>query len=81
MSRLSWRLATVTEPDELTRLMNWYVAHFNEDWEHLYGVTIDTLDNPGWSLTVDLEETPPAGKAFDPILTTFPKRCWTGFGR
>ena len=21
-----------------------------EDWEHLFGVKIDTLDNPGWSL-------------------------------
>ena len=29
----------------------------NDDWEHQYGVKIDTLDNPGWSVTVDLTDT------------------------
>ena len=31
-------------------------------------VSIDTLDNPGWSLTVDLEQTSLAGKHFEPIF-------------
>jgi Immunity protein 53 len=34
-------------------------------WERSFGVEIGTLDNPGWSLKVDLTDTPLAGWAFD----------------
>jgi hypothetical protein len=50
--------ATSTETrDALLGLQHWYARQCNGDWEHSYGVTIDTLDNPGWSLRVDLTET------------------------
>lgn len=26
-------------------------------WEHLYGITINTLDNPGWHVQIDLHDT------------------------
>lgn len=35
----------------------WYADQCNEDWEHEWGVKIETLDNPGWSVSIDLEET------------------------
>ncbi|MGV9580048.1 immunity 53 family protein [Streptomyces sp. NPDC003509] len=38
-------------------LQGWYAAQCNEDWEHEWGIKIDTLDNPGWSVRIDLEET------------------------
>jgi len=41
----------------LARLQSWYAAECNEDWEHSYGITIETLDNPGWLLTIDLVDT------------------------
>lgn len=40
--------------DTLRRLCNWYAAQCDGEWEHHYGVTIGTLDNPGWQLTIDL---------------------------
>jgi hypothetical protein len=58
----------VPEPDGVTWLMNWYLAQCDEDWEHQHGISIDTLDNPGWSLTVDLEQTSLKGKRFEPIF-------------
>jgi hypothetical protein len=33
--------------DLLEWLMRWYAAHCDGEWEHTYGVVIDTLDNPG----------------------------------
>ena|SRR3569832_777436 len=57
----------MVEADNLTWLMNWYLSQCNEDWEHQNGVRICTLDNPGWSLTIDLEGTSLAGKPFTPI--------------
>lgn len=46
------------------RLAEWFEMHCDGDWEHSYGVAIDTLDNPGWSLRVDLTDTELAGLEF-----------------
>ncbi|WP_433925613.1 immunity 53 family protein [Stenotrophomonas nematodicola] len=41
----------------ISLLQKWYARHCDEDWEHSYGIKIDTLDNPGWMLTIDLADT------------------------
>lgn len=41
----------------LTRIQNWYLTNCNGDWEHNYGITINTLDNPGWNIKIDLSDT------------------------
>jgi hypothetical protein len=53
--------------DALTKLQQWYLAQCNGDWEHSFGISITSLDNPGWILEVDLEHTALAGKAFAPL--------------
>lgn len=40
---------------ELVELEGWYAARCDGVWEHDHGVRIDTIDNPGWSLVVDLD--------------------------
>ena len=42
---------------ELEWLEDWYSSHCDGDWEHQYGVEIATIDNPGWSVTIDLVYT------------------------
>ena len=51
----------------LARLQSWYASQCNEDWEHSYGVSIGTLDNPGWLVEVDLTETELLEKPFNPV--------------
>jgi Immunity protein 53 len=51
--------------DELGRLQQWYLAHCDGDWEHSSGVSIGTIDNPGWRIDVHLAETNLKGVAFD----------------
>ena len=51
----------------LQRLEQWYKAQCDEEWEHSHGVKIDTLDNPGWSLQIDLADTPLQHKAFTDV--------------
>lgn len=46
-------MSDVTDP--LEWLERWYRAQCDGEWEHQCGVTIDTLDNPGWSVTIDLK--------------------------
>jgi len=41
----------------LSLLEKWYSAQCDGDWEHQYGVSIGTLDNPGWTLEIDLRGT------------------------
>jgi hypothetical protein len=53
--------------DVLQRLSAWYAAQCNDDWEHQYGISIGTLDNPGWSLRVDLSETELGRRDFSPL--------------
>ncbi len=53
--------------DALRFLEEWYSSNVNGEWEHQYGVRIDTLDNPGWSLTVDLRGTDLAGASLEPV--------------
>ena len=39
-------------------LQNWYTDQCNGEWEHEYGVNIQTSDNPGWIIDIDLAFTP-----------------------
>src|SRR3954463_15781039 len=43
--------------DVLSWLQTWYVSHCDGDWEHEWGISISTLDNPGWIIKIDLEGT------------------------
>ena len=54
--------------DNLSWLSQWYLSQCDDDWEHSYGVKIDTLDNPGWSITIDLTDTSLAEKAFERVM-------------
>lgn len=48
-------------------LQKWYQSQCHGDWEHTYGVKIDTLDNPGWSVAIDLVDTDLAEQSFTKI--------------
>jgi hypothetical protein len=43
--------------NNLRKLQLWYSKQCDGSWEHHYGVSIDTLDNPGWTVVVDLTGT------------------------
>jgi hypothetical protein len=38
-------------------IQNWFAEQCNGDWEHTYGIEIESLDNPGWSVKIDLNYT------------------------
>ena len=55
------------DPDQssLTWLQAWYMSNCDGDWEEGYGVSMETLDNPGWIVRLELPGTPLAGRTFD----------------
>ena len=55
------------DDDVFRWLMDWYARQCNGEWEHTYGVLIDTLDNPGWTIKIDLVETELADVPFGEV--------------
>lgn len=53
--------------DRIEKLCRWYEAQCGDEWEEDHGFRITTLDNPGWSLKIDLDLTPLADKTFEPF--------------
>lgn len=38
-------------------LQCWYEKQCDGEWEHQHGIVIETLDNPGWRVKIDLVGT------------------------
>ena len=51
--------------DELFFLQDWFRSQCDGDWEHETGIRIETLDNPGWRMRVNLVGTPLEGETQD----------------
>jgi Immunity protein 53 len=54
-------------PGVYTWLQAWYATQANGDWEHERGINISTLDNPGWTVEIDLAETDLSGRVMERI--------------
>ncbi len=53
----------------LVELQRWYHDQCDDDWEHQHGIVIDSLDNPGWWIKIDLTETLLEFKSFERVET------------
>lgn len=62
--------------DLISWLQGWYASRCDGDWEHDYGITIGTLDNPGWYVVINLVETPLEGATFEPVERHRAERDW-----
>jgi Immunity protein 53 len=62
--------------NELARLQTWYLAQCDGDWEHEYGVTVESLDNPGWHVTIALAGTYLEGADFTPSEVRESEHRW-----
>jgi hypothetical protein len=60
----------------LGRLSDWYQSQCNGTWEHELGIVIDTIDNPGWLVKIDLRGTPSEGKEFPEMNINNGDRDW-----
>jgi hypothetical protein len=62
--------------DTIEFLQSWYRAQTNGEWEHARGITIETLDNPGWRVTIDLVETSLEGASMKPVRREKSPQDW-----
>jgi hypothetical protein len=57
-------------------LQNWYRSQCNGKWERVHGVTIETLDCPGWLVTIDLAGTKLEGAVMEELHVRRSKTDW-----
>jgi hypothetical protein len=46
--------AILSFQEAIAAIDNWYLSQCDESWEHRYGAKIETTDNPGWWLNIDI---------------------------
>ncbi|MFC4302701.1 immunity 53 family protein [Cohnella boryungensis] len=51
----------------LNWLEEWFARNCDGDWEHSQGIRISNLDNPGWSIYINLEGTSLEEAVFEPL--------------
>lgn len=66
--------------DLLDVIGTWYRAQCDETWEHRWGVTLRSLDNPGWLLRVDLVGTDRAGRTAPEVEQRRSEEQWLVWG-
>ena len=53
--------------NEIAKIQNWFQSQCDGDWEHGRGIRIESLDNPGWKVEIELEGTDLENTVFIPI--------------
>lgn len=43
--------------ESINWIEKWFSSQCDGGWEHSYSIKIESLDNPGWSITIDIAET------------------------
>ena len=57
-------------------LEQWYLSNCDGDWEHGFGVSISTLDNPGWTVKLNISLTLYEDVAFDEVKIDRTEHDW-----
>ena len=65
-----------TPPGAYTWLQAWFATQCNGDWEHGQGITIETLDNPGWQVRIDLRYSTITRRDFARLETYRTEHDW-----
>ena len=60
----------------LPELQKWYRSQCDGEWEHRFGIKIETLDNPGWSVRIELTGTALSKKCFPQLKKLGDKLTW-----
>jgi hypothetical protein len=63
-------------PGLLMWLQGWFTAMCDGDWEHGEGVRIETLDNPGWRVHIELAGAGMADNEFERVRIQRDEHDW-----
>ncbi len=58
---------------------NWYSSNCDGNWEHMNVIKIETLDNPGWNVEIDFNNTSVERDNITWKLVEISENDWFGF--
>lgn len=61
---------------DIEKLQEWYKSQCDGNWEHHYGISIQSLDNPGWWVKIDLTKTKLENKEFVHLVKVESEDDW-----
>ena len=62
--------------ETLKWLCVWYSTYCDGDWEHDKRISIATMDNPGWRVDINIENTELEGKLFEELVIEKSEDDW-----
>lgn len=62
--------------NNLLWLQQWFFDQCDGDWEHMQQIKIDTVDNPGWYISINLVETNLENEIFNRIQIERTEADW-----
>ena len=62
--------------NSIARLQSYFQSCCDGDWEHSFGISIKTLDNPGWIVKIRVDETSRQDSRFDPVSVDRSEEDW-----
>lgn len=62
--------------DILQWLQHWYHGSWDGEWEYDYEIRLLTLSNPGWSVFIDIAETPMSNIGFNRVKIEREEQDW-----
>lgn len=62
--------------ESLRWLNEWYKSNCNGDWEHCCQIKVESLDNPGWWVHIDLADTELENCPFEEIVLQNSESDW-----
>jgi hypothetical protein len=65
----------------LVRLEEWYQRQCDGQWEHDHGLSVQSTDNPGWWVKVDVKGTSLATLPFERVAENVDAEGWQRGGR
>jgi len=70
------KMNNIKNSDDLNWLIQWYNNQCDGEWEHGNGISIVSLDNPGWHIIIDLQDTELNYKPFEKIVIENSETDW-----
>lgn len=62
--------------ETLKWIQKWFFEQCDGDWEHGYGIQLETIDNPGWSVKIRVENTNVQEKLFKSVTIERTEMDW-----
>ena len=62
--------------ETIHRLVIWFQAQCDGDWEHGDGIVIESLDNPGWWIKIGVDGTNLEEASFSAVNLTRTEKDW-----